>query len=103
MTLVPNAPEKIICKEGDQTKHADIRFLAFNDVYHLEPDRNHLGGVTRFQTLCKSYQHQERFADEPEIVTFFSGDGFGPSLESSVTKGQSVCIEHWIVYGLTKI
>jgi hypothetical protein len=29
-----------------------------------------------------------RFAGQPDILTFFSGDAFNPSLESSVTKGR---------------
>ncbi|KAG9838234.1 Metallo-dependent phosphatase, partial [Aureobasidium melanogenum] len=65
-----------------------IRLLHFNDVYRLEPsEHDPVGGVTRFQSLCNHYRHDSRYHGQPELITLFSGDGFGPSLESSVTKG----------------
>ncbi|KAG9649205.1 Metallo-dependent phosphatase, partial [Aureobasidium melanogenum] len=65
-----------------------IRFLHFNDVYRLEPsEHDPIGGVTRFQSLCNHYRHDSKYHEQPELITLFSGDGFGPSLESSVTKG----------------
>ncbi|KAG9596898.1 Metallo-dependent phosphatase, partial [Aureobasidium melanogenum] len=65
-----------------------IRLLHFNDVYRLEPsEHDPIGGVTRFQSLCNHYRHDSKYHGQPELITLFSGDGFGPSLESSVTKG----------------
>jgi 5'-nucleotidase len=67
-----------------------VRFLHFNDVYRLEPsEHDPVGGVTRFQSLCNYYRYDPQYQGQPELITLFSGDGFGPSLESSVTKGYS--------------
>jgi hypothetical protein len=41
----------------------------------------------RFQTLVNYYRDDERFKDQPKVLTFFSGDAFNPSIESSITKG----------------
>lgn len=69
----------------------DIRLLHYNDVYHLDPSSAEpAGGVARFITVCKEYREAERFKGQPNLVTLFSGDVFNPSLESSITKGQSV-------------
>ncbi|KAL9587461.1 MAG: hypothetical protein Q9203_003516 [Teloschistes exilis] len=46
-----------------------------------------VGGVARFQTLRNFYNDDERFKDQPELITLFSGDAYNPSLESSITKG----------------
>jgi 5'-nucleotidase len=68
-----------------------VRLLHFNDVYRLEPsEHDPVGGVTRFQSLCNHYRQDPRYQGQPELITLFSGDGFGPSLESSVTKGCSM-------------
>ncbi|EME46057.1 hypothetical protein DOTSEDRAFT_60757 [Dothistroma septosporum NZE10] len=67
----------------------DLRFIHYNDVYHVEAgSREPVGGIARFKTICKHYQNNVRFKDQPEVLTFFSGDAFNPSLESSVTKGK---------------
>ncbi|KAH0545467.1 hypothetical protein FGG08_000468 [Glutinoglossum americanum] len=67
----------------------DLRFLHFNDVYHIEAgSREPIGGAARFQTLVNHYRSDAAFAGEPALLTFFSGDSFNPSLESSVTKGR---------------
>lgn len=34
------------------------------------------------------YRSDPRFAGQPDALTFFSGDAFNPSLESTVTKGR---------------
>lgn len=34
------------------------------------------------------YRSDQRFAGQPEVLTFFSGDAFNPSIESTVTKGR---------------
>lgn len=66
-----------------------LRLLHFNDVYRLEPsEHDPVGGVTRFQSLCNHYRQDPKYQDQPQLITLFSGDGFGPSLESSVTKGR---------------
>ncbi|KAK7182679.1 hypothetical protein DPSP01_009636 [Paraphaeosphaeria sporulosa] len=67
----------------------DLRFLHYNDVYHVEAgSAEPVGGVGRFQALVNYYREDEKFKDQPKLVTFFSGDAFNPSLESSVTKGS---------------
>ena len=37
--------------------------------------------------MCNEYRDGVRFEGLPGLLTFFSGDAFNPSLESSVTKG----------------
>lgn len=83
------APERDTCIEGDQTKTPDLRIFHFNDVYHVEPSTSDpVGGVTRFQSICNYYRYDEKFEGQSDLISFFSGDGFNPSLESSVTKGS---------------
>lgn len=38
--------------------------------------------------MVNHYRYHPKFAGQPEILTFFSGDAFNPSLESCVTKGR---------------
>jgi hypothetical protein len=67
----------------------DLRLLHYNDVYHIDSGSSEpVGGIARFQTIVNYYRNDERFAGQPELLTFFSGDAFNPSLESSVTKGR---------------
>ncbi|KXT15712.1 hypothetical protein AC579_124 [Pseudocercospora musae] len=76
---------------ADTSQPPDLRFLHYNDVYHVEPgSRDPVGGIARFQTVCNSYRssNAHRYNGQPELLTFFSGDAFNPSLESSVTKGK---------------
>jgi 5'-nucleotidase len=74
----------------ETTTTPDLRILHFNDVYHLDPSSADVcGGVARFVSVCKEYREDERFQGQPELVTLFSGDVFNPSLESSITKGQT--------------
>ena len=47
-----------------------------------------MGGIARFQTVVNEYRSNVRYADQPSLLTLFSGDAFNPSLESSVTKGR---------------
>ena len=71
------------------TSPPHLRFLHYNDVYHVEAgSAEPVGGIGRFQTLVKYYRDDGKFADQPKLLTFFSGDAFNPSLESSVTKGE---------------
>ncbi|EEH16725.1 hypothetical protein PABG_06812 [Paracoccidioides brasiliensis Pb03] len=72
-----------------RTGPPDLRLLHYNDVYHVEAgSADPVGGVSRFQTLVNYYRHHPRFANQPPLLAFFSGDAFNPSLESSVTKGR---------------
>lgn len=74
---------------GDLTQPPDLRILHYNDVYHVDASSAEpVGGIARFQTVVHQYRHGEEFKGQPELLTFFSGDAFNPSLESSVTKGS---------------
>ncbi|KAF2867011.1 5'-nucleotidase-like protein [Massariosphaeria phaeospora] len=88
-TEAPSSEEQIICApESTPTTPPDLRFLHYNDVYHVDAGTAEpVGGIARFQTLANYYRNDERFKDQPKLLTFFSGDAFNPSLESSVTKG----------------
>ncbi|XHG01850.1 hypothetical protein AWENTII_005222 [Aspergillus wentii] len=67
----------------------DLRLIHYNDVYHVEAgSAEPVGGVPRFQSVINHYRSHPRFAGLPDILTFFSGDAFNPSLESCVTKGR---------------
>lgn len=84
----------IFGKDGDGAP--DLRILHYNDVYHVDASSAEpVGGVARFMTLAKEYRSAERYKGQPDLLTFFSGDAYNPSLESSVTKGMlcySCCI-----------
>ncbi|KAK6581240.1 hypothetical protein PZA11_005931 [Diplocarpon coronariae] len=87
--FVPTAEERITYETGDVSSPPDLRLLHFNDVYHIDASSAEpVGGIARFKTLCKEYRDGARFQGQPELLTFFSGDAFNPSLESSVTKGS---------------
>ena len=61
-----------------------FRILHFNDVYEITPGtREPCGGATRFRTLQK--QLEEKYGS---LLVLFSGDGFSPSVMSSVTGGE---------------
>ena len=47
-----------------------------------------MGGAARFQIVANHYRLHPRYANQPGLITLFSGDAFNPSLESSVTKGR---------------
>ncbi|KAI9054242.1 hypothetical protein LZ554_001410 [Drepanopeziza brunnea f. sp. 'monogermtubi'] len=86
---VPTAEEKVIYSSGDTSLPPDLRILHFNDVYHIDASSAEpVGGVARFKTLCNEYRGATKFEGQPDLLTFFSGDAFNPSLESSVTKGS---------------
>jgi hypothetical protein len=89
-TQTPSAEEQIIFSpESNPTTPPDLRLLHYNDVYHVDASSAEpVGGIARFQTLVNYYRNDERFKDQPKLLTFFSGDAFNPSLESSVTKGE---------------
>src|SRR5438105_2456871 len=78
-----------IVHSSNRSGRPDLRILHFNDVYHIEAgSREPVGGVARFQTLVNHYRSDPKYADQPRLLTFFSGDAYNPSLESSVTKGR---------------
>ncbi|KAF2800644.1 Metallo-dependent phosphatase [Melanomma pulvis-pyrius CBS 109.77] len=87
---VPSSEEQIIFSpESNPTTPPDLRLLHYNDVYHIDASSAEpVGGIARFQTLVNYYRDDQRFKDQPKLLTFFSGDAFNPSLESSVTKGS---------------
>jgi len=87
----PSAEEQLICEPsgGAPSTPPDLRFLHYNDVYHVEAgSREPVGGYARFQTLVNYYKNDARFKDHTKLLTFFSGDAFNPSIESSITKGS---------------
>lgn len=87
-----SATESATFSNGRSDGIPDLRIIHYNDVYHVEPgSREPVGGIARFQTLCNHYGKDERYADQPQLLTLFSGDAFNPSLESSVTKGEYAC------------
>ncbi|KAJ5700825.1 hypothetical protein N7536_003838 [Penicillium majusculum] len=74
---------------ADRTGSPDLRLIHYNDVYHVESgSAEPVGGVSRFQSLVNHYRHHPQFAGQPDILTFFSGDAFNPSIESTITKGR---------------
>lgn len=86
---VPNdVPESSTYDSGNYDGPPELRFIHYNDVYHIEAgSREPVGGIARFKTLCQYYAQDKQFEGLPEVMTLFSGDAFNPSLESSVTKG----------------
>ncbi|KIV91536.1 hypothetical protein PV10_06065 [Exophiala mesophila] len=81
--------EVVTYTSGDISSPPDVRLVHFNDVYHLDASSAEpVGGIARFQSVVNYYRSDERFKDQPNLLTFFSGDAFNPSLESSVTKGS---------------
>ncbi|KAF2458684.1 5'-nucleotidase [Lineolata rhizophorae] len=90
MTLASySAAEKVTFASGNASGPPDLRILHYNDVYHVDASSSEpVGGIARFQSLCNYYRSDPRFEGQPALLTFFSGDAFNPSLESSVTKGR---------------
>jgi 5'-nucleotidase len=85
--------EDIIIYGKDGKGPPDLRLLHYNDVYHVDASSAEpVGGIARFMTLSKFYRNDEKFKEQPELISLFSGDAFNPSLESSVTKGTLRCI-----------
>ena len=85
------APQSITVSEGNQDSPPNLRIVHFNDVYHVEAgSRDPVGGITRFHSLHDHYKNDPIFKGQPDLLTFFSGDAFNPSLESSVTKGEQM-------------
>lgn len=85
---IPTGSYSVTYSSG-ATGSPDLRFLHYNDVYHLcGGSRDPVGGAARFVSLVDYYRDAPEFASLPRLLTFFSGDSFNPSLESSVTKGR---------------
>jgi 2',3'-cyclic-nucleotide 2'-phosphodiesterase (5'-nucleotidase family) len=85
----PPAEEQVIFSPADSpATPPDLRLLHYNDVYHIDASSAEpVGGIARFQTLVSYYRNDAKFEEQPKLLTFFSGDAFNPSIESSVTKG----------------
>ncbi|EHA48001.1 flagellar associated protein [Pyricularia oryzae 70-15] len=89
LTLEKDSDFETYSSGRDTSSPPDLRILHYNDVYHLDPSSAEpVGGAARFLTLVKEYQSGQEFQGQPELLTFFSGDVFNPSLESSITKGS---------------
>ncbi|KAL3464560.1 hypothetical protein BJX64DRAFT_275762 [Aspergillus heterothallicus] len=74
---------------SERTGIPDLRLIHYNDVYHVESgSAEPVGGAPRFQSLINHYRSDSSFDGQPAPLTFFSGDAFNPSLESTVTKGR---------------
>ncbi|KAL2810018.1 Metallo-dependent phosphatase-like protein [Aspergillus granulosus] len=74
---------------SERTGVPDLRLIHYNDVYHVESgSAEPVGGAPRFQSLINHYRSHPSFDGQPTPLTFFSGDAFNPSLESTVTKGR---------------
>jgi 5'-nucleotidase len=86
----PSADPQAIFSSGraDSNGQPDLRILHYNDVYHVDPSSAEpVGGISRFMTVCSEYREDAKYKDQSKLLTFFSGDAFNPSLESTVTKG----------------
>ncbi|KAL5344078.1 hypothetical protein BJX70DRAFT_385280 [Aspergillus crustosus] len=74
---------------SERTGIPDLRLIHYNDVYHVESgSAEPVGGAPRFQSVINHYRSNPSFEGQPAPLTFFSGDAFNPSLESTVTKGR---------------
>lgn len=94
-TMGPSSDPQVTFASGRVSQEPrdvpDIRILHYNDVYHVDAaSAEPVGGLARFVTLCKEYQEGKQCEGQPRILTLFSGDAFNPSLESSVTKGETL-------------
>ncbi|KAI1501320.1 flagellar associated protein [Biscogniauxia marginata] len=85
----PPPDESITYSSGAHEGPPDLRFLHYNDVYHVDSSSSEpVGGAARFMSLVNHYREGDEFKGQPGLLTFFSGDAFNPSLESSITKGD---------------
>lgn len=80
---------QVIHSAGDLSQPPTLRFIHYNDVYHVDASSAEpAGGIARFQTVINEYRDDPKYKDQSNLLVFFSGDAFNPSLESSVTKGS---------------
>ncbi|GAP84697.1 putative 5 -nucleotidase [Rosellinia necatrix] len=85
----PPPNESVTYSSGAADGAPDLRLLHYNDVYHVDPSSSEpVGGAAKFMGLVTHYREGPQFQGQSELLTFFSGDVFNPSLESSVTKGD---------------
>ncbi|KAI1110293.1 Metallo-dependent phosphatase-like protein [Nemania sp. NC0429] len=86
----PPPNESVTYSSGSDTRQPpELRILHYNDVYHVDSSSSEpVGGAARFMSLIQHYREAPQFEGQSELLTFFSGDAFNPSLESSVTKGD---------------
>lgn len=81
--------ESITYSSGNKDNPPELRFIHYNDVYHVDASSAEpVGGIARFQNVINYYRNDEKFKGQPELLVFFSGDAFNPSTESSITKGK---------------
>ena len=111
----PTAEEDVVYSDKREGP-PDLRFLHYNDIYHpeyemfpsavnvksaltsrSEQSEEPVGGAGRFQTLCNYYRDDEKFKDQPKLITVFSGDAYNPSTESAVTRGL-LCPKYHLCY-----
>lgn len=86
--IPPNLTTTFQSERAGEASPPELRIVHYNDVYHVDHASSEpVGGLARFMTLCNEYREAPQYKGQPELLTFFSGDAFNPSLESSVTKG----------------
>ncbi|KAH7929948.1 Metallo-dependent phosphatase [Leucogyrophana mollusca] len=73
MTLVDSESDA----SANSRNHDELTFYHFNDVYHVNQP-----------TVLARFAHD--FRNAADCLKVFSGDAFGPSLESSVLKGEHI-------------
>ncbi|KAL4746328.1 hypothetical protein BDW72DRAFT_207465 [Aspergillus terricola var. indicus] len=84
-----NADGSSVTYSSNRSCNPDLRLIHYNDVYHVESgSAEPVGGAPRFQSVINHYRSHPSFDGQPTPLTFFSGDAFNPSLESTVTKGR---------------
>ncbi|TGJ80020.1 hypothetical protein E0Z10_g8746 [Xylaria hypoxylon] len=91
--------------ESGNREAPDLRLLHYNDVYHVDSSSSEpVGGAARFMSLVQHYREGTQFKGQSDLLTFFSGDAFNPSLESSVTKGTDAAAlgNHDLDFGVRK-
>ncbi|KAI9833759.1 MAG: hypothetical protein M1819_003492 [Sarea resinae] len=93
-----------ITYSSHRTGPPDLRFIHLNDVYHIDAQSAEpVGGVARFVTLVNHYRHGSSYDGLSELLTFFSGDSFNPSLESAITKGAHMPPNHDLDFGVKQL
>ncbi|KAJ8109139.1 hypothetical protein ONZ43_g6218 [Nemania bipapillata] len=102
----PPPNESVTYSSGSEKQEApELRILHYNDVYHVDASSSEpVGGAARFMSLVQKYRDGDEFKGQSELLTFFSGDAFNPSLESSVTKGTDAAAlgNHDLDFGVLK-
>ena len=69
--------------------HYRCGIVHFNDVYHVAPGKAEpVGGAARFTTAVRDSVQSLELKGYVDPFILFSGDGFSPSTESSITRGK---------------